>query len=626
MKRILSLILVIVLCVTYLASCSKPSDQLNASDITDSESASETLKSETSTEQPTEKPTDNKSNEPETPKGEEPSVPCNHVYDNACDADCNECKVIRKVPEHVYDNYCDVDCNECKAIRKVPNHVYDNACDADCNECKVIRQVPDHVYDNDFDVDCNECKAVRELSDLVVTVPPTNFAAKFSPENEALLETILAKPIKNVSVENILPSLTVKPSKKYASGDGGYTYIYGNVGKAIYDNTCYVLFKNGFAKYTENAINASANDDATWKLYNYSATFINDTAQIDIDLHTGSNRMFINVTPRTSSVLPQREAKSYVKPQGNYPTLWVQYGLEDIDDKESSLGYIIRIADGTFVIIDGGEYIDGVEVRMYEILKKLAPDPNNIVISAWIITHSHADHVGGFLKFAIKYVKDPTIKVKQLVCNFPDDTKISGEWDRIFQDRARDYSKNLGAEFLKVHTGNVLYYADIKINILYTQANYLDSNTNGMMSNFNGASVVTQFVMADGSKVLVGADHPVDGTYDGAVWCQNALVRWYGTGLRSQVVSTFHHGYGGGADNYIYGVIKPKMVLWPVDGARATDGSLTTVAHNKYFTTNGKANGVTYHMASGSSVTILQFANGTPTLTFYSTFAKFKAS
>ena len=571
MKKVVSVVLVILMCVTYLSSCVRRPDLPDVIDTTNTES--ETFKDE---EIKDETPKD------ETPKDETPKD---------------------ETPK---------------------------------DETPKDETPKDETPKDETPKDETPKDEPQEPSippELIVNVPPTDFAAKFSPENEALLETILASPIKEVSsVENVLPSLTVNPSKKYASGDGGYTYIYGNVGKAIYDNTCHVLFKNGFAKYTENAINAGADDDETWKLYNYSATFINDTAQIDIDLHTGTNRMFINVTPRASSVLPQREAKSYVKPQGNYPTLWVQYGLEDIDDKESSLGYIIRIADGSFIIVDGGELIDGVEVRMYEILKKLAPDPDNIVISAWIITHTHGDHVGGFLKFADKYINDPTIKVKQIVCNFPDDTKIpksnNGEdsWEKILQDHVREYSKTFGAEFLKVQTGNVLYYADIKINILYTQANYLDSNVDGMMSNFNGASVVTQFVMADGSKVLVGADHPVDGTYNGVVWCQNALVRWYGTGLRSQVVSTFHHGYGGGADNYIYGVIKPQKVLWGVDYARVTASSLTTFSHNKYFTTNGKANNVTYHMASGSSVTILQFANGTPTLTFYSTFSEFKAS
>jgi hypothetical protein len=181
---------------------------------------------------------------------------------------------------------------------------------------------------------------------------------------------------------------------------------------------------------------------------------------------------------------------------------------------------------------------------------------------------------------------------------------------------------------LKVHTGNVLYYADIKINILYTQENYLAANADGIMGNFNGASIVTQFVMADGTKLLIGADHPVDYYYNGYNWCENALVKWYGTALESYIVSTFHHGYGGGADEKIYGVIKPKLVLWSVDGARITASAtpLTQVPHNAYFTKNAQANGVVYYTAKGTSVTILQFANGAPTVTYYNNYNEFQAS
>ena len=460
----------------------------------------------------------------------------------------------------------------------------------------------------------------------IVNVAPTDFVAKFSQSNEDLLAKILQTPVKNANVENILPTLPVIASKKYPSGDGGYTYIYENVGKAVYDHCCATISAAGYARYTANEITGLALPD--WYIYNPSMTLISDTAQIDIDLHTGMNRMYINVTPRSASVLPQRSASSYIKPEGNYPTMWVQYGLEDISNAESSLGYIIRIADGSFVIVDGGEYLDGVETRMYEILKKIAPDPNNIVISAWIITHAHGDHVGGFVKFANKYANDKTIKLKQFIFNFPHDSKVVNSWDVDSQNLARQCAKNFGAEMLKVHTGNVLYYADIKINILYTQENYLSANANGKMSNYNGSSIVTQFVMADGTKVLVGADHPVDGIYEGANWCENALVKYYGTALESKVVSTFHHGYGGGANNVIYGVIRPKIVLWSVDNARITAAStpLTAVPHNAYFTTNGKANGVTYYTAGGSSVTILQFANGNPSIKYYNTFAEFKAS
>ena len=67
---------------------------------------------------------------------------------------------------HVYDNACDVDCNECGEIREVEGHVYDNVCDADCNECGDVREVEGHVYDNDVDVDCNNCGTQKVVINL----------------------------------------------------------------------------------------------------------------------------------------------------------------------------------------------------------------------------------------------------------------------------------------------------------------------------------------------------------------------------------------------------------------------------------------------------------------------------
>ena len=90
-----------------------------------------------------------------------------HLYDNACDADCNECGETREVGDHVYDNACDADCNECGDVREVGDHVYDSACDTDCNECGETREVGDHVYDNACDADCNNCGATREVADHV---------------------------------------------------------------------------------------------------------------------------------------------------------------------------------------------------------------------------------------------------------------------------------------------------------------------------------------------------------------------------------------------------------------------------------------------------------------------------
>lgn len=51
-----------------------------------------------------------------------------------------------------------------EAIPATGEHTFDNACDAQCNGCDLIREVPDHVYDGPRDADCNECGEIREVS------------------------------------------------------------------------------------------------------------------------------------------------------------------------------------------------------------------------------------------------------------------------------------------------------------------------------------------------------------------------------------------------------------------------------------------------------------------------------
>jgi len=86
-----------------------------------------------------------------------------HIYDNACDDDCNVCGDLREVAGHAYDNACDADCNVCGAVRVPADHVYDNVCDADCNVCGDLREVDGHAYDNACDADCNHCGTLRDV-------------------------------------------------------------------------------------------------------------------------------------------------------------------------------------------------------------------------------------------------------------------------------------------------------------------------------------------------------------------------------------------------------------------------------------------------------------------------------
>ena len=113
--------------------------------------------------------------------GQNPIVAsCDHIYDNACDFQCNICgAMLMGYAWHYFDDDCDTECNSCGAIR-VTRHFFDDFCDADCNVCDFTR-VPEHAwlkgvcklcgipretehtYDNACDTDCNTCGAAREI-------------------------------------------------------------------------------------------------------------------------------------------------------------------------------------------------------------------------------------------------------------------------------------------------------------------------------------------------------------------------------------------------------------------------------------------------------------------------------
>ena len=311
--------------------------------------------------------------------------------------------------------------------------------------------------------------------------PLTKFEKQFSVENEKRLAEILASSVQEAELTegSNIPTVSTAYSKKEASGDGGYTYIYNNASASLYDTWCEKLVASDYAQYTETEFNGVKYNGSN-TLKNMFTTFVSTLAQVDIEYHESAKRMYVTFTPRKASVLPQREAPTTATKQTTFPISWTYYGLEDIDDSEGSMGYIVKISDGSFIIIDGGEWFsedsksNAVAKRIYDILKKQSPDPNKIVISAWIITHAHNDHAGAFWTFEREYGELSSINLKQVIYNFPERAKTNGA-DGNYQCSIVEAALNFASkpEILKVHTGNVLYYPGKSINVLYNQENYL---------------------------------------------------------------------------------------------------------------------------------------------------------
>jgi len=405
------------------------------------------------------------------------------------------------------------------------------------------------------------------------------------------------------------------------AGNGGYTAVY----EQMTDSFKARYLKALAEKYT---LDYTADFDGDYVLCkNHFEAYVSDTEAVYFSYHAYNGRAYVTYMPKIDGwVLPPRQAPAFERIGDAYPTIMTDVGTESCHPTECANCQIVRVADGSFVIIDSA-YGNNAETIIYDILKKQAPDPDHIVIAAWIFTHAHWDHVGGFCYFVDKFAGKGDVELRQVVCNFPDDSLLN-ECDRNLQNRTLDAAKrfNENVTFVKAHIGETLYYADVKLDFLYTQEQELA--VNDFLGYYNATSCVFRLVTEDGVTYLCGGDHMVCGQVGRVYGAEGALYRWYGSFIEGDIIGAFHHGLGGGADTLIYHFVKPKLVLWPVSVNRIyNDGagnpypmSLDKYPTNIYFTVpeNAKKHNVDY-IVSGDAVHVFDFKDGAYHITKYET-------
>jgi glyoxylase-like metal-dependent hydrolase (beta-lactamase superfamily II) len=80
----------------------------------------------------------------------------------------------------------------------------------------------------------------------------------------------------------------------------------------------------------------------------------------------------------------------------------------DKGTKINGMGYVIRLADGSFIVYDGG-YTKRLP-ELWNVLTTLNGGEEGIVIRAWLLTHAHGDHYAAFRAFAPLYADNVTLE------------------------------------------------------------------------------------------------------------------------------------------------------------------------------------------------------------------------
>ena len=325
------------------------------------------------------------------------------------------------------------------------------------------------------------------------------------------------------------------------------------------------------------------------KKENRYAQYTDGEKSVTVFYTEAENVLLVAQEPLTMTALVPTEAAPFETVEGYRPRFW-QIGLSDPpatgDKNYSGMCYLYLLADGSFLIYDGG-HDDTVEKnrlhreqnarRIYETMKANAPDPEHMTVAAWVITHRHSDHIGALVGFC-KLGFDQKVKIESVIINVP----TYGQFADL--SNAELYRANLpkhhalmdefrakGTTVYKAHPGQIFYLRNATVQMLFTH----DMRTHEPLGNYNSASIVSRVIIEHEGKPVLRV--MMTGDMYGVVAAK--LVKVYGDTMDSDMVQIPHHGWFKYSDDSFYLATLPDYVLWPC--AREIDENVLIHGHAK---------------------------------------------
>ena len=335
----------------------------------------------------------------------------------------------------------------------------------------------------------------------------------------------------------------------YDAYDGAAMMYWGNATEADLATYTAALEANGFAKYQALDNNSIS-----------SATYAKGEDSVHVYLLKRTNEL--RVVTEKDGILPVN-AYDYEKVCDVAVT---QYKPFDDPSTYKGMGFLIRLEDGTFVVIDGGETGEYDSKVLYDTMVEQLPEGvDEIVISAWILTHAHSDHFAVLKHFISKY--NDKVTVKRLIGNAISDyayEKGDGEksWPRDFS--YTDVNGMFGGCVNdKAHAGQQYQFPGATFTILFSHE---DKYPTRELANLNDASLVFDAVVNGTNSEITS---PVKAGSARFIWLGDigsgasaAISEMYGADLACDVLQIAHHGMG--ADHRaLYTYCAPEIAYWP---------------------------------------------------------------
>lgn len=244
----------------------------------------------------------------------------------------------------------------------------------------------------------------------------------------------------------------------------------------------------------------------------------------------------------------------------NEPLTLTQMGLI-VNSGQSN---VVTLLDGSFLIIDGGkEANDDHKDRknLFAFLWEHKPAHHEKPkIAAWLISHSHTDHINLCQEFLKEY--GDRVELALFGYNFPDFetgiiTASEGAKELYWQTSTKELLDECFPTTTRwtMHTGQSLLLPGCEVEILHTWEDFWPQE----MPSANHSSFVIRLKFATGKTAMLPCDAWKPAT--------TVTVSVWGDYLKSDVLQVTHHGLSGGNIDF-YKKVDPAVLLWPTPEIR----------------------------------------------------------
>lgn len=214
---------------------------------------------------------------------------------------------------------------------------------------------------------------------------------------------------------------------------------------------------------------------------------------------------------------------------------FAQIGTEreaETDNPLNGMCYVVKLSNGKAMVVDGGSGNKKTADNIFNTFKKMGISQNTngkYEIEAWIFSHGHGDHTGGFRAFLPQYAS--SVSIKYIVYNFPGDDAVcvNGGDEKAFDSHWDTYLPS--TKRITPHAGLKYYFGNVTLDMLYTPDMVYTAGT--QMDYYNNSSIVFK-LMGGGASVLMYGDAGENASE--AMW-----KAYHSSAFKADILQVTHH-------------------------------------------------------------------------------------